>query len=388
MGCQRFVVGAALVAVMAVSDGMGQTVAEICGGLLDNPTDVALIEQLRVLTGRLADEDEKARCGTIYCLSRLAVGDARQGAAVSGHLNKQFPTSPYLKFLFPAYVGFVCPRCEGGGTFRQMCATCGGTGICPRCKGTGKSAIAGFDGNVKSCITCNQTGKCTVCGGAKSVAHACAGCTFGFVASPERAAVTYRALLRHGADGGELPAIPRSTSLRVVLNAMDAAAKQAKQDQSQVVFAAAVARARQQATIAAADAEIRLSGIIQDARDNGAMQVQINIVRFRQAMEDVRDDKDMRTTDWKTIEIVVPAGSAPVFARGASLEIRGRPEFIEGIPGATFPVDCIPIVSAWVSHLAWSSPIGTVIMRDYTCRIGDRVYASPFRKPVQAVAGP
>ena len=369
-----------LILSIAATHGQAQSLQDVCRQLGANPTDKQLIEQLRVMTRSLGDDQQKSLSGTLFCLSVMAMGDSRRAAAVKTALHRAFPSSRYTSFLEPAYSGDVCAKCEGCETYRQPCTNCGTSRRCKSCKGTGKSFVTGLRTQTRSCLECRGTGTgtCRSCDGRGFTSITCRSCTNGFAPSAQRACDAFIELLKHGAEGGDIPQIPRATSLRAILSAMDAATHQARTSPTHRAMLAAVAQAQQQARVAINNAQIRISGTIKNAVPNGAARIHINLTELKQCQPELRDD----TLTVQGLTVIALAGSASdaaLFLRGAKLELHGTPEFITtAIGNPSFPLDCTPIAEVGMKWGYTPRIIGTIVMRNYSVAQSHRIFKSPF----------
>jgi len=334
------------------------------------------------MTRSLAAEEQRALSGTLYYFASVLAGDTRKAEAVKRVLGREFSASLYIDFIEPAYMGVACDTCEGNGTVKRPCDKCGATGQCKTCKGTGESSIQGLVTETRKCMPCAGTGSCRTCDGQKAAARPCRSCKNGFAPTPRRARETYLALLKHGAEGGDIPQIPRSTSLRAILATMDAAVQDARVAPSRTTMLAAVGQARQQARVAINNAMIRISGSVKDARPNGAGRVQVKLTGLDQCQQDVRDDR-LQVQGWTAIELTGNASSAALFLRGARVELYGKPELLTSVPGSSgFPLDCTPIATVSANFRNYGrQTVGTIVMRDYSVTQSHRIFPSPFTTP-------
>lgn len=188
-----------LFSVMLVSAALALTshgaADEILKALKDKPENRAQLQKLKGALSGIADQEEKCRCGVIYCLGMLAIGDTAEGLTVRSQIARAYPKNPLLAELSDQSVCDACTACTSGKS-ETDCKKCTASGTCAVCGGEGLSKGKGMDGKELPCAACKGGGKCAACSGTGKVAQACKACGGkGQVPSKEKCMEAYKRLL-------------------------------------------------------------------------------------------------------------------------------------------------------------------------------------------------
>jgi hypothetical protein len=195
MTSSRTLFAVALAAAVAVSHAYGGA-DEILKALKDKPEDRAQLQKLKGALSGIADQDEKCRCGVIYCLGMLALGDAAEGLTVRSQIARAYPKNPLLAELSDQSVCEACKSCTGGKA-ETGCKKCLASGTCSVCGGGGLSKGKGLKGEDLPCAACKGVGKCTDCSGSGKVTQSCKACgAKGLAPSKEKCMEAYLRLLK------------------------------------------------------------------------------------------------------------------------------------------------------------------------------------------------
>jgi len=340
-------VGVLLVALSA----SGQDLKETCATLVATPGDREAIEKLRVMTRILVLDDNRALAGTLYSLACITQGDSRRASAAKAAIQKSFPASVYPTFLEPAFIGDKCKSCAGTGVSSRACTKCASKGKCTACGGRGSSGIPDLQGNQRPCMTCDGSGQCVVCTGSKIVAAACRSCSGGYVPSVQRAKETYLALLKHAAEGGELPqgaggvlpakGGPGRAAFGDLLCRLDALAQKVGDAPTTVLKNDALARFRIESAALFTGSEMRLRAEVKDIKmlDQQSAEIafeDLNLGSF------VRCPQKGMSLIGRPLKIKVPmsADRARSILPGQKITLRGILKYIQREPGAySVPID-------------------------------------------------
>ena len=165
---------AILAASIFVSSSQGAA-DEILKALRDKPDDKAQLQKLKGALAGISDQEEKCRCGVVYCLGVLANGDIQEGLTVRGQIARAYPKNPLVAELSDQNICDACKDCVSGKA-ESDCKKCSASGSCAVCGGGGLSKSKGMDGKDLPCAACRGGGKCAVCTGTGKVTQPCKSC--------------------------------------------------------------------------------------------------------------------------------------------------------------------------------------------------------------------
>lgn len=368
-----------LICLLWVSVAQCAELAQVLGLLVEEPGNRKALLELRGHIATEKDSDEKARLSVIYILGCEYGGERDEAARARAYLAKAHAGNPWRPYAGLKTISGPCPTCLGLGQMEADCPKCGGTGQCHVCDGKGLGKIQGFTGRgPRKCLTCEGTGKCSTCKGKKKIQQRCPACKGMKTCPLQHKIKSVMVTVLSGAlpEGNPDSASTGIVALREMIRHL-ARLPKVKAEAETTEKMKLATRLHVKPIPGMADGRsITLTSRVKDiAMDPGGHTATIVTEGFTELQKLIVPSSRLIVSRTGTVRVRMARPDVLRVSPGDPIEIVGRLRVTPGSAAST---------SQKVVHFSFhgGDPDYQVSawMTDYSCKVGDRRYLSPYAK--------
>ncbi|MDA0323441.1 MAG: hypothetical protein O2923_12110 [Verrucomicrobia bacterium] len=330
-----------------------------------------------------SNRTERAKLAVAYCLACRYVGDWEEASRAQVFVNRDHNGNPYLRYLDPSRTEDVCTHCLGEKMADYTCKTCTGRSVCASCKGTGEKALGGFDRNGPGpCGVCQGSGECRACDGTGTTRSGCRTCLGkGTHHSKTRTYTSLQALV-HDVEApvasatapGSNPIVAALAHLDALPDAYRSADTTLKKESVFKTYVDSLPQKFKRQTLT-------LTSTIKDVKTSNGGQVYVATTGFREIGELKSAESGIGLHKGRALHILMSNDEAAGLSPGQEIAVTGRLEYRRGYRSdvAVNYARDFPVLHMRLIDGSGRKDIGQIYMTDYTCKIGDKRYRSPFK---------